>query len=209
MFQNRVFKIGELISLFIALPILLMLDIGILYKVLTVVIGIIYCIWVSNHLKIVSKKHLLVVDFKDNILRIIITFVLISISSLCYMYAYYPDNLFIVAKRTPLLWVMILFVYTLFSALPQELLYRTYYFKRYSDILSPKYLIVINILIFPIAHLMFHNDLVLLVTLIGGALFTINYYRHQSTILISIEHALYGNILFTVGMGEMLAFPMP
>jgi hypothetical protein len=25
--------------------------------------------------------------------------------------------------------------------------------------------------------------------------------------LVSIEHAIYGNWLFTVGMGEMLAFP--
>jgi hypothetical protein len=27
--------------------------------------------------------------------------------------------------------------------------------------------------------------------------------------LTSIEHAIYGNWLFTIGMGEMLAFPMP
>lgn len=71
------------------------------------------------------------------------------------------------------------------------------------------YFLLINILVFPIAHLFFNNLMVLLVTLIGGILFTLTYHKTKSVLFTSIEHALYGNWLFTIGMGEMLAFPMP
>ena len=56
---------------------------------------------------------------------------------------------------------------------------------------------------------MFQNILVLFTTLIGGIFFTLTYNRSKSLLLTSIEHAIYGNWLFTIGMGEMLAFPMP
>lgn len=45
--------------------------------------------------------------------------------------------------------------------------------------------------------------------LIGGILFVITYTKSKSILLTSAEHAIYGNWLFTIGMGEMLAFPMP
>jgi len=126
------------------------------------------------------------------------------------MYFTDPDNLFVVVRKKPLMWFGILAFYALFSAYPQELLYRGFFFKRYEGIFkNPVYLIVINIIVFPIAHVMFENWLVLLFTLIAGTLFTLTYYRSKSIMLTSIEHALYGNWIFTVGMGGMLAFPMP
>jgi membrane protease YdiL (CAAX protease family) len=50
---------------------------------------------------------------------------------------------------------------------------------------------------------------VLCITIIGGVIFAITFLRTRSLLLTSIEHALYGSWLFTAGMGEMLAFPMP
>jgi len=46
-----------------------------------------------------------------------------------------------------------------------------------------------------------------MLTFIGGVLFAYTYQKTKSTALVAIEHAVYGNWLFTVGMGEMLAFP--
>jgi membrane protease YdiL (CAAX protease family) len=51
------------------------------------------------------------------------------------------------------------------------------------------------------------NSLVMLLTFLGGILFAITFHKTRSTLLVSIEHAIYGIWLFTVGMGEMLAFP--
>jgi membrane protease YdiL (CAAX protease family) len=126
------------------------------------------------------------------------------------MYFLHPNSLFIVIKQEPILWLLILFFYAIFSVYPQEFIFRSFFFKRYDGIFKNfNSLLLINIVAFPLAHLFFKNEMVLFVTFIGGVLFTLTYYRSQSVMLTSIEHALYGNWLFTVGMGEMLAFPMP
>lgn len=196
--------------MFIVLPITLTLDFLVIFKVVLVLIGIGYAIWVSRTLKLIPIKSLIEINFKDNWKRLLLTFIIVALSSTVLLYYLQPENLFIVVRKNPLLWFVILFIYAFLSVYPQELMYRSFFFKRYHNIFSkPYYLIWVNILVFPIAHLFFDNLLVLLVTFIGGILFTVTYYRTKSVLFTSIEHAFYGNWLFTIGMGEMLAFPMP
>jgi len=181
-----------------------------IFKLLLVALGIGHCVWISIHLKLISKKALIQINFKENWKRLLLSFILVALSSTLFLYVVQPENLFIVVLKKPLLWVAILFVYAFLSVYPQELLYRSFFFKRYNGLFkNNNYLLIINILVFPLAHLFFNNGLVLLVTLIGGILFTITYYKSKSVLLTSLEHAIYGNWLFTIGMGEMLAFPMP
>ena len=196
--------------MFILLPVSLALDFSAFLKIGVALVGITYCVWVMIKLKLLSKKKLTQIDFKNNWKRLIITFIVIALASTLFLYFVHPENLFIVVKKRPMLWIGILLIYTFLSAVPQELIYRSFFFERYHDIFSkPYYLIWANILVFPIAHLFFDNMMVLVVTFIGGMIFTASYYRTKSVFFTSIEHALYGNWLFTIGMGEMLAFPMP
>ena len=112
------------------------------------------------------------------------------------------------AFNKPILWILILFFYSLFSVYPQELLYRTFFFDRYKNLFKNELLfIIINAFLFSLAHLFFKNGLVLIITFIGGIIFAFTYKKTQSTVLVSIEHAIYGCWLFTVGMGEILGFP--
>jgi membrane protease YdiL (CAAX protease family) len=91
---------------------------------------------------------------------------------------------------------------------PQELIYRTFYFQRYSKLFNNNSLFIfINAIVFSLAHIFFRNTLVIVLTFLGGLLFALTYSKTQSTLLVSIEHAVYGCWLFTVGMGEMLGFP--
>ena len=63
---------------------------------------------------------------------------------------------------------------------------------------------ILNIGDFPCV---FKNSLVLALTFLGGLLFAFTFYKTKSTLMVSIEHAIYGCWLFTVGMGSMLGFP--
>ena len=47
----------------------------------------------------------------------------------------------------------------------------------------------------------------IILTFLGGLLFAFTFKKTKSTILVSIEHAIYGSWLFTIGMGAMLGFP--
>ena len=119
-----------------------------------------------------------------------------------------PDKLFFVMLKRPQLWVMILFIYTFLSVWPQEIIYRTFFYDRYESLINNKWLFIfINAILFSLAHIFLKSFLVQLLTFLGGLLFAYTYQKTKSTTLVSVEHAIYGNWLFTVGMGEMLAFP--
>ena len=135
---------------------------------------------------------------------------LLGIVIITIAYVYFTDKtqLFTVVINNPKLWVFILFFYSVFSVYPQELIYRTFFFQRYESLFKNKWLFIfVNAALFSLAHIFFRNTLVMFLTFIGGILFALTFKKTKSTLLVSIEHALYGCWLFTVGMGSMLGFP--
>ena len=126
------------------------------------------------------------------------------------VYVYVTDStkLFIVVRSKPLLWLCIVFFYSTFSVYPQELIYRTFFFSRYEALFKNKKLFLfMNAIVFCLAHFFFKNTLVLILTFLGGLVFAWTFQKTRSTLLVTIEHAIFGSWLFTVGMGEMLGFP--
>ena len=139
----------------------------------------------------------------------IIKLVLIAIITTGFVWITDSASLFSVMLNKPIKWLVLLFVYSFFSVYPQELIYRTFFFKRYAGLFKNEGLLIfVNAIFFSLAHLFFGSVLVLVLTFLGGLLFAYTYKKTQSTLLVSIEHAIYGCWLFTVGMGEMLGFPV-
>jgi len=201
-------KISELVLLFVALPLSYLLEYPMPVKVTITLLGfgyVLWSLWKSKLLKLSYPKGGITNRFwKETGLKLAIIIVVTSI----YVYTMAPDKLYQVVLNKPLLWVVILFIYSFLSVLPQEYIYRTYFFERYKTLfLSPWVMILVNAVLFSLAHLFLGNMLVQVLTFLGGLLFAYTYTRTKSTLLVSIEHAIYGNWLFTVGMGEMLAFP--
>lgn len=114
-----------------------------------------------------------------------------------------PENLFILPRENTQLWLLILVFYPLWSAYPQELLYRSFFFFRYRSLFPNKWvLIFVNALAFSLCHLMFMNWVALVGTFFASFLFAYTYQKSRSLLAVSIEHALYGNMIFTVGLGN-------
>lgn len=204
------FLILELILLFVVMPILLLLDIPPVFKVTPILIGVVYCIWTSVKNKLIPVKSLYFFNLKSHWKTIAIKFIITMIGSTIIMYFFNYENLFLVVRKNWAIWVTFSFIYSVFSVYPQEFLYRTFFFSRYETIFKNPYLLIaVNAIIFSFAHIAFKNLLVSGLTLIGGILFALTYYKSKSLLVTSIEHALYGSWLFTLGMGEMLAFPTP
>ncbi|MGK0387254.1 MAG: membrane protease YdiL (CAAX protease family) [Patiriisocius sp.] len=198
----------EFVLLFILLPIGLAIDFWIWIKIPSVVLGFGYLLYVLKGLgalKFQIKKGLHWSLFWK---RTFVTFLGISILTSLYVWFVQPEALFYVPLNNPLLFVTILFVYSVFSVWPQEVIYRTFFFERYSSLFQDKRVLVfVNAIVFSLAHLFFKNTLVLIFTFVGGLIFGMSYLKFKSTTMVTIEHAIYGNWLFTIGMGQMLAFP--
>jgi membrane protease YdiL (CAAX protease family) len=179
-------------------------------KVGAVVMAVIYVLIVTVKNKLVSKKSLYSWPKKSYWKFVFLRFVLLVLISTTLMYLFNPGKLFIVVKTNIWFWLMLSAFYSVFSVYPQEFLYRSFFFARYGKLIkSEVWFIVINALLFSLAHVGFKNILVLALTLIGGVVFAITYYKTKSLLFTSVEHAIYGSWLFTLGAGEMLAFPMP
>lgn len=208
MMKSNTYLSTELFLLFVLLPISLVFSMPIWIKVALVLLGFIYVIITLIRVEKITFKIQKNMEWSAFWKRIGALFLLVVFSTTAYVYFLDATKLFCVPKNNPTLWVFILFVYTFLSVWPQELIYRTFFISRYSHLFQNKNLLIfINGIVFCLAHIFFRNTLVLVLTFIGGLFFAFTYLKTKSTLLVSIEHALYGNWLFTVGMGQMLAFP--
>ncbi len=115
-----------------------------------------------------------------------------------------PGRWLIVYRMNPWLWLAIMMLYPFFSALPQEIVFRLLFFRRYGPILPPtRAALVLNAAVFSLAHLLFWNWTVAMMTFAGGLVFAWAYEVRGSFPLAAVLHAVAGNIIFTVGIGAL------
>ncbi|TCL08837.1 CAAX prenyl protease-like protein [Shimia isoporae] len=109
---------------------------------------------------------------------------------------------FFLLRNEPLLLLMILIFYPIVSALPQELVFRPLFFRRYKAILPDGAASIwLNAALFSLAHLMYWSWIVAIMTFIGGLIFAHSYKERRSLPLAVLQHAIAGNIIFLVGLG--------
>ncbi|MCK8520734.1 CPBP family intramembrane metalloprotease [Aquimarina sp. D1M17] len=198
----------ELFVLFILLPLSFLIEYPILLKMGITIIGFVYILILLKRKGLLKLRTPNKVYWKTFWRETLIKLAIIMVITGLYVFTVAPEELFSVVLKRPGLWVFILFVYTFLSVWPQEIVYRTFFYDRYERFINNKWLFIfINAILFSLAHLFLRSFLVQVLTFLGGLLFAFTYKKTKSTTLVSIEHAIYGNWLFTVGMGEMLAFP--
>lgn len=202
------YKLTEFFIIFISLPISFALHYPWQLKLVIGVLGFLYVIYIlinieKNRFKIAPNLNWKLF-WKGTLLKLVLIVIITSL----FVWITDRENMFEVLRHKPKLWIIILFVYSIFSVYPQELICRTFYLQRYESLFKSKSLFIfVNAVVFSLAHLFFKNMLVLFLTFLGGILFALTYNKTRSTLLVSIEHAIYGSWLFTVGMGSMLGFP--
>ncbi|MEP0176354.1 MAG: CPBP family intramembrane glutamic endopeptidase [Paraglaciecola sp.] len=198
----------ELGWLFICLPASLLLPISPWLKLCLVLSGVCYCVYQSKNMGLLKRRHLLYFDHYPGSWMMWLRFLIFVIISLILVAITMPESLFSVVTGNPSLWFGICIFYAVCSVYPQEFVYRVFFYKRYSGlIVNQRLLIGFNASLFCFAHVIFLNGLVFLLTFIGGVLFALTYQKSRSLLLTTLEHSAYGLWLFTLGLGEMLAFP--
>ena len=141
-------------------------------------------------------------EFRRGLLRIARTFLPAAALVSLAVWVLRPDLLFEFPKSNPKLWVAVLVLYPLLSVYPQELIFRAFFFHRYRVLFgSDRALCLASAAVFGLAHLFFANWLAPTLTTLGGWLFARTYARGGSTVQASLEHGLWGDFLFTLGLG--------
>lgn len=112
-----------------------------------------------------------------------------------------PERLFALPRQQTRAWIELLVLYPFVSVLPQEVLYRAFFFHRYRALLGEGALALIaNATLFAWMHLVFHNVVAVALTFLGGLLFAATYRRSHSLGLVALQHVLYGWTVFSIGL---------
>jgi len=201
---HNIYKIIELILLSSIIPyIVLVLKLfNLIIPVLLLVCVyciIIYCVENKNF----SSEFQKIFNININILiRIIIRWIFASLILLIITFYFFNEKFFIIQNNKPEILWKIMILYPIFSALPQEFIFCKFFFYRYKSIFkSDNNLVISSALFFAITHILFLNFIAPILSFIGGLLFANTYNKHRSLLLVSIEHGLYGNTLFFIGLG--------
>ena len=128
------YKSAELFILFILLPISFTIPYAVWIKLSIGFLGFLYVIFVL--LKVENEKFKIAPNlnwihfWKETLLKFLI------IACLTSLFVWFTNKqmLFEVVINKPIMWIIFLLVYCFFSVYPQELLYRTFFFKRYKNL---------------------------------------------------------------------------
>lgn len=140
---------------------------------------------------------------RPHLKRLLQRFAVLAPCILLMTWLIFPHDFLSIPRNNPKLWALVLVLYPLLSVWPQEVLYRHFIFRRYPPLFPRQTgMVIASALVFGFAHILFLNPIAIILCIIGGALFAGDYAQHHSLRLSCLEHALYGCLLFTAGLGR-------
>ena len=142
-------------------------------------------------------------SFLKDLPRILIIFIFTALVLTGLTRLFLKEYLFYCPSHHFRIWLSIMVIYPLLSVYPQELIYRAFIFHRYKAMLPGKNAIVhLSAIAFSFGHVIYFHPLSIILTFFGGYLFAWTYVRTRSLLAVSVEHALYGCLLYTIGLGR-------
>lgn len=204
---RKFLKWTELIALFVGLPLVYYFDFIRVHKALPLLVVFVIVLVLLLTDKTFDRKRLGLNSYTNwgwLLQRIggVVVFLFI------FVLLFNREAFFIIPRLNPLLWVMIMLFYPIWSAFPQEIIYRGFFFHRYEELFpNMRTLIIVNALLFSFSHIIFENWIALVFTFFASILFSITYRKSNSLMVTFVEHAIYGNLIFTIGLGEYFYVP--
>lgn len=204
LFLNKYYKLLEIIIIGLIIPSIILLNrlADNIILILWIITSYTFIIFYFLHKKDRILNILKFSSFtKNNLTIILLRWFVLSLVIFLITFYFYNDKLFIIQQGNPYLLLVIFFVYPFLSALPQEFIFTTFFFSRYKNLISEKYIIYMSALLFMFAHVLFINFIAPFLSIFGGIIFAKTYKKTGSLALVTFEHALYGNTLFFMGLG--------
>jgi membrane protease YdiL (CAAX protease family) len=141
-------------------------------------------------------------NLKTHLRNILCLFIPSSLFLSTVTFVFFEPHFLAFPRNRPLLWALVMILYPLLAAYPQELLFRAFFFQRYRMLFPNRNVaILFNALSFSLAHLFYNNWVAPTLSFLGGIIFAYRYLNTDSLPAAAMDHALWGNFLFTIGLG--------
>ena len=160
----------------------------------------------------------IILYFKNEIIKIILpkktksilNFIFFDIFLIISMIIIFENDVFtneLDFKKYFFISILLLF-YLFFSVIPQEIIFRFLFFYRYKDYFDQNEILLLNSLVFCFCHIIYFDIYILLFSFFGNLLFSFNYLKHKSLLLVTIEHFLIGQTLIILGFFNNFNFSL-
>ncbi len=208
---RKVLRILEFTFLFFGIPLLIYFDRDLIHPSIFVapVLVIIFILLkrtTSFRFKELIRWGITKALWVKNIVILLVCLLLM----LSYVIWFERENLFNLPRTRPWIYLGLCIFYPVVSAFGQEIIYRTFIYRRYGQ-LFPKawqYILASGIS-FSFLHIVYYHPVSMIMTFIGGIYFAKVYLETRSVLFTSVLHGLLGIFVFGVGLGHYLWLDIP
>jgi membrane protease YdiL (CAAX protease family) len=191
--------------MFVALPVALRLLPARFSPLPALWVAALYCVYV---LRRASRSHPVRLwnaePLPHSIFSVLAIFALAATAITIAVWMLLPQQMFGFARTHSAFWAVLMVFYPVFSVYPQGIVFRAFFFERYRPLFPAASAIVLaSAAVFAFSHIIFHNFWSVALTFVAGLLFAWRYQKTGSLLVSSLEHALYGCYMFTVGLGGL------
>lgn len=202
-------RFGEFLILYIGMPLVFYFDWIPLPKIVSLLLAaglFVAILWYDSSFKL---RHLLHYEpDKAPWINIVNRTLMAALAAFTLVMLYNPDMLLAFPLEKPLVWLVVLLLYPLLSALPQELIYREFLFHRYKVLTNSDFqMMMLSALSFSLLHIIYDNFWAIWLSFLAGLLLSDTYRKTKSLYVVAVEHALYGIVVFTLGLGDFFYEP--
>jgi membrane protease YdiL (CAAX protease family) len=208
---RKVLQILELTVLFFGIPLLIYLDKDFIHPSIIIlpVLGFIFIVLKRTTdfrwRELISWGISRAVLAKNGIIVLLCLLLMMA-----YMLLFDRDHLFDLPRTHPLIYLAMCLFYPVFSAFGQEVIYRTFLFRRYENLFSAPWMTILaSGISFSFLHIVYYDPVSMILSFIGGIYFARVYQQTRSVLFCTILHGAMGILIFGVGLGRYFWLDMP
>ncbi|MTI24155.1 CPBP family intramembrane glutamic endopeptidase [Fulvivirga kasyanovii] len=200
--KSRSFCIVELLFLFVAIPLFTKYQLKGFYNLVPLlVVAVILLVTLLKDQSFHNRQfvRLVPVNWKLLITRFLIISAVIYIA----IRVFQEELLYYLPQEKPEKYLLAIALYPLWSVIPQEIVYRAWYYHRYSELFpNVKLAVFVNSLLFGFTHIVFDNWIAVSGAFAVSFIFSHTYRKYNSLLTVIIEHFFYGVMIFSLGLGK-------
>ncbi len=211
LFKKRILRLIEFLLLFFGIPLLIFLDEDFIHPSIIVLPVLVFIFIILRYTTDFRFRELFRWKIsKFTLLKNGIIILLCLILMLGYVSLFERENLFNLPRANPWIYLAMCVFYPVFSAFGQEIIYRTFLFRRYQDLFHKEWLIILaSGITFSFLHIVYYDPVSMILTFMGGLYFARVYSLTRSVLFTSVLHGLMGIIVFGVGLGQYFWLDIP
>ena len=209
--HSAMWRVAELLLLFLGIPLLIYFDRDFIHPSMIILPVLLFIFIVLRRTTDFNWKELFRWQVPS---RMVWRHGLIVLATLAVMLGYVllfeRDQLFNLPRNNPWIFVALCFFYPVFSAFGQEIIYRTFLFRRFRTLFMKEWFFTaISGITFSFMHIVYYDPVSMIITFIGGLYFAQVYLWTRSVLFTSVLHGCMGIIIFGVGLGQYFWLDMP